>query len=214
MIKFSEKRSGIDLYNDFYAASILWKNESQNFFMAELLSKVKDKILLDIKRCVTLELRHVWHCTLSGKDVSDYIYIHGKVGSTYDYLNKMCRFSEKRAKKFFSKKENKNILYRGKDCFFNLDWYPQYGGKKWGEICQAAIQLESCDINEKDGESLRDCMVAIDHLIDIVHNTGYCLDKIYGEKIGKFLDFKNNASQDDIIKRSQKGVKMLRGLLR
>ena len=107
-------------------------------------------------------------------------------------------------------------------CFNKLQWSSLFGGKKWGHICRGYIKLHNALSNFKhqpNPKTRGTLAVAIDHAVDLAHNTNTVLNKSRTwykggagggwSWIGPVLDFKRNAPAHAIVDKSSGDLKRL-----
>jgi hypothetical protein len=84
---------------------------------------------------------------------------------------------------------NYKFVELAKICFAEeLGWAYEYAGKNWQNICDAYLRLD-------DATSFNETSVAIDHVIDLQHNTGSVFSKILTISVAKLenlLDLKSD----------------------
>lgn len=57
------------------------------------------------------------------------------------------------------------------ELFRYMQWYSQYGGEPWANICEAWLRLS-------EANNVDDIIIALDHIIDLQHNTGVMFNKM------------------------------------
>ena len=90
----------------------------------------------------------------------------------------------------------------GEDVFMMDIWPSSYGGEPWKNICLGLAKLDSA-------KSIKEIIAAVDHILDLEHNTGIMLNKVKRfSKDGSFkwikeaLDFKFKASPWELAQKS------------
>jgi hypothetical protein len=113
---------------------------------------------------------------------------------------------------------NYKFVEIAKICFNRkLGWANFYGGKNWQNICDAYLRLD-------DANSFNEISVAIDHVIDLEHNTGSVFSKIPGPSADKpiialdllayLLDLKASISDYRQLLQPYKGIYFCSGTIR
>jgi hypothetical protein len=115
------------------------------------------------------------------------------IGSPLRYL---------KAFKFFKKrfKDDESMIYFAQSCFRYLSWDHDYGGTAWEAACVAWRKLNR-------SKSIGDIIVAIDHIFDLQHNTGFLLNKVFLFSDSFFLktdpfQYNKDFGDDSSMKRS------------
>jgi len=122
------------------------------------------KILCITKYAINRELRHLPDMTLACYPY-DYLFT-GDVWNLKDY------------KKWMSQCEKIHFTFvQSYYCFHSFIWESAYGGKMWGKIALAAQNIEK--LFPVAWKTLGDFIVAIDHLIDLEHNSALYLGKYF-----------------------------------
>lgn len=215
MFKFSRNRRGIPFFADFYASNLLWDKSSKahHVFMEEFLNYTRKVLVENVVYCVVGELRHLESC--SNSSWSDFF--------PGQFLIEFSRRPTKWVEKRYYHLKTTNYAYRqeifrkngGKQRFFKCaydafsvpNWSAFYGGPVWAEICKRTDSL----IHFNGG--LGELSVKIDMVIDSAHNTGRCLDKLYGGEIVDFLNRKTRGVDSQwLIKLAQPTIQKLRVL--
>lgn len=169
--------------------------ENINKIEIELFPYLKKELLLATFFSICCEIRHVFTQAegihkLGDKDKT----IHNKYESLYNYTNshkveKIIRQSHPSIE-YSSRTRLANYIIINKlmsslnlvksefvnyckTLFSDLYWDHLFGGKKWENICDAWLQLNS--ISNTDLSKLQ---IYIDHIYDLQHNTGSVLNKV------------------------------------
>jgi len=132
-----------------------------------------------------------------------------------------------------SKKEKKKMKYNTEQItldpekviawmqflFWKLPWSSSYGGKAWGKIVDGWKDLYLVGNKEKvsaDSKNLEKILFAIDHMIDICHNTNIALDKVPGWSsndgygwIKKALNYRRYANVQELATKCSPQMKQI-----
>lgn len=185
------KRYGLDLLADFYSLSTFYNGENvvDKIIADQLLPHAKESLIDDLLFCICRELRH------SDRAFPNLSMLKRCLGDSFDgfrdanmgynrdeiALNLMCIASPRR------------IVKAARTLFKYGHWTPSYGGEAWAAICDAWLELA------QNSPSFSN----IDRAVDICHNTGNVLNKLYPGVDG-WLDRKTKTTDPFwILKQSQ-----------
>ena len=172
-------------YYDFYYISLFWHPGESKFVDREvtlILNRFRKKLVRDLLQSCFIELRHIKRCC--------HDYEKMKSPTPILVLNSS-----------FLRRQNPDLVLPSIIHDFDLDWISQYGGQKWKTIAEATLELH------RFRGKPTDLIITIDHTIDLCHNTGNVLNKLY-PFIRLFLDRKKN-SHEDILRYTSSEVRQL-----
>ena len=188
------------------------KQDLQNIVVdaTEKIVNAQQQLLLSVGlTSIAAELRHVVDMN-SFDEIKQLINNEGKYNKFYKWLsntidenvipaegNNLARHKAGQALTLVGY-QSLEFVELAKIIYSNLKWKRRYGGQAWKKICEGWIKLyHANNINSK--------ILAIDHLYDLQHNTGFALNKTIifsGEWVQKALELKADSNIWELSKLS------------
>lgn len=194
-----------EMLSDFYSMTLLDKNPKRyknedvgmvvNHVISSAIPKMKKLFLDDVFFAIVSELSHAFdEDSFSGSthlesddiniifdnfvkrmnfnkidpdELEDYISSSGSSHRSYAFRNyHMLKALEETGGSRYDVVKGAYILFSKSE-----DWTINFGGKNWAMICSGWMRLFNAS-------SISEIIVAIDHLVDLEHNTGSLFDKL------------------------------------
>lgn len=186
------KQYGLDLLADFYSLSTFYNSNNvvDKIIADQLLPHAKESLIDDLLFCICREFRH------SDNAIANIKILRRCLGDSLDEFRSANRNSfdrDKIALNLMCIASPRRIVKTARTVFKYGCWSASYGGAAWAAICDAWLELAAN----------RPSFSNIDRAVDICHNTGNVLNKLYPGVDG-WLDRKTRVKNPFwILKQSQ-----------
>lgn len=157
------------LYSDFYTLSTFEGREDSFLYKElthEVYQKTKQELLRDVALCIGMEIKHV---DILLEHIDDREKWDGPDETERRRWDARHTLKDLRPPQIL--KEDPLQIKLCRDVFLLERWPESFGGDAWADICKAWLDLYH--------SSSQNLIVSIDRLIDLSHNTGNVLNKLY-----------------------------------
>lgn len=214
--RYEYSENPIQQVADFYALMAMLgdaeEHKVKDFFIEDLqyikkimLPAMAGDYIKKLKKSIALELRHFPNYIDFYKTYDSYLDKARNAGIESVSKGDLYKYHEDLVKEVSNIKD---IVERGIKAFSLFVWLDQYGGKSWYQICLWTKRLI------ENRNNLGQLPFIIDHIVDLVHNTGHVFQyKIEGYDNFDFHEFLNMKAEKHPLAYSDKCSNIIRKML-